>query len=83
MSVARIELRAPVWGNGRAFGIAGFRMAEPVLSVSCTYEDKQGERLFPHRYIISREKAMTFPQQTVKGTTLYVIPVAEFTEAIE
>lgn len=82
MSIAKIELRTPIWGGkgGRQLGIAEYRMTGDMLEVTCSYRNNAGELILPSKYMIGKVKAITYPMQFVHGTKLYVIPVSDFVE---
>lgn len=86
MNNDRLELKKPIWGSGlrghESFGIANYRLkGEGIIEVECIYKNRFGNRVFPSIYRISKEKARTFPVQTVNGgVKLHVIPKSEFEE---
>jgi len=73
--MTRITIRKPIW-NGRKIGIASYRIIDN-LEIDIAYRKTDGEKLFPHLYFISKEKALTYPTQNVKGTTLHIIPIKD------
>lgn len=81
-----IVLQKPIWGGGfrgnESFGIADYRLkGDETVDVECSYRNRFGNLVFPHRYRISKAKARTFPTQKVKnGVKLHVIPIGEFEE---
>lgn len=72
-----IKIREPLWKN-RSIGVAEYRMSEPTIKIEIIYKEKSGKRLYPGVYTISREKAMTYPIQTLpSGTILRIIPISD------
>lgn len=71
----RVEIRQPIWKD-KSIGIAEYKMTDD-LEITIPYVTKEGERLFPYVYFISRSKAMCYPKQLVKGIILRIIPIAD------
>lgn len=75
-----VRIKEPIWAT-KSVGIA-----EDILDrtnetyVEILYTNIRGWRIWPYLYVISREKAMKYPIQRVKGRTLRIIPIAALTE---
>ena len=69
-------IHKPIWSS-RSIGVAEYRLEKDV-KVEIDYETADGIRMFPHKYLLPREKAMTYPTQVVRGgTVLRIIPIAD------
>jgi len=65
----------PVW-DGRKVGIALFRLHRDIdLEIEILYTDKDGQRLYPHTYLLNITEALDYPRQTVKGAELAIVPI--------
>ena len=51
-----------------------------IVTVDIPYTTKDGRRLWPNQFCISRERIATFPKQVVKGAPLYIVPIDEMRE---
>jgi hypothetical protein len=71
-----IRINFPIWKT-RSVGIAENRIIDD-LEIEILYQDKNGNRLYPSRYYISRSEALNHPTQTLpSGVKLRIIPIAE------
>lgn len=70
-----VEIRSPIWSS-RSIGIAEGKLG-PVTRVKITYRDRKGQLVYPHEYIIPKEKALRYPVQLTRGTPLRIIPIAD------
>lgn len=81
MASILIELKKPIWKNGRhEIGVAEYRLqgADEVL-VDILYTRKDGTKSFPDRYKMKTSKLMTYPIQVVGGgVRLYVAPLRDW-----
>ncbi len=73
-----ITIREPQWKK-RTVGIAKYKITEPIL-VEIAYLGKDGQKVYPGRYYMTKEKALTYPIQSAKGNVpeLVIIPIADF-----
>ena len=47
------------------------------LAIQILYQDSAGNRIYPHVYRISREKALSYPTQRINDKVLlHIIPIA-------
>jgi hypothetical protein len=77
----RVEIRSPIWKYPRSVGIAEGRIIDD-LEIEILYETRSGVRLYPGRYYIDREKALTYPTQILpSGVILRIIPIADLKTA--
>ena len=67
------NISEPIWYN-RSIGIADHRLNDDLL-VSITYKDRHGNRVWPEKYLITRDFASQYPTKNVKNNTLYIIPI--------
>jgi len=71
-------IKKPIW-NTESVGIASKRVqTEEVMEITISYEDGDGQRVYPHRYLMSMAKIRKYPTQEVKGTKLYIVPIEDF-----
>ena len=63
----------PIWYN-RSIGIADYRLKEDLL-VSITYQDRHGNRVWPDKYLVTKDFASQYPKQNIKGINLHIIPI--------
>ena len=82
--ISKYTIKEPIWDGGtkqRAIGIAEFRL--PCL-VTIDYEDKHGNKVYPHKYVISKRFARKFPVKVVRNDVkLRIIPVNELENRIK
>lgn len=71
-----IEIHSPIWKD-RSVGIASYKIDQDI-EVEITYKDKKGERMFPCRFFMTREKALSYPSKMVKNVVLKIIPISDF-----
>lgn len=73
----KIEIKVPIWGK-RAIGIANYKITED-LEVTISYKDVDGNLVYPGIYRMSKDKALSYPTQTIKqGIVLHIIPIRDF-----
>lgn len=53
-----------------------------VVKVQFTYQRKDKSLLHPYPFLISKAKALGFPQTTIRGVTCVTIPLHEFKEDV-
>jgi len=69
-----IVIRTPIW-NTRSIGIAESKLSE-YTRVEIAYQDRSGNRLYPHIYGVKKEFAMKHPKQITRGVALRIIPIS-------
>ncbi len=62
--------------NGH-IGLNEKRIADPELIIEISYRNPKGERLWPHKYRLNREKIPTYRTWTVKGVKLTLVPLGD------
>ena len=72
----KIIIREPIWKD-KSIGIAEDKMITKNLRIEIEYTDKQGNRVFPGEYEISKKDALKYPKQEVKGHVLRLIPIKD------
>jgi len=70
-----IKIRAPIWKT-RSIGIAEYKLKENT-KIEIIYCLKNGERLYPGIYSISKKEALKYPIQYIKGIKLRIIPIEQ------
>ena len=71
----KIIIHKPIW-NLRAVGIAEHKINDGCL-IEIDYIDREGNRLYPDIYYLSREKGLNSPVQFIKGNRLRIVKIAE------
>lgn len=83
-TVKIFTIREPIWKDPRSVGLNYTEIAnatEDIICVKIIYRmrKKNDELLYPDPFFMDREKALTFPIQTVSaGTKVTIIPIHEF-----
>jgi hypothetical protein len=73
-----IKIHSPIWKT-RSIGIAEYKLIDPIV-IEIDYKTKTGERLYPGKYTITREKALSYPVQLIGGQMrLRIIPIDDLT----
>ena len=67
------NISKPIWYN-RSIGIADYRLTDDLL-VSITYKDQHGNRVWPDKYLVTKDFANQYPKQNIKGNNLHIIPI--------
>ena len=77
----RVKIRSPIWKD-RSIGVAEyhFKSIFDAIEIEITYENKQGDRIYPAVYVLSWDEVRSHPVQTVKGTALRIIPISVLKE---
>lgn len=75
--MGNVTIREPYWKHN-AFGVAKDVFSDGEALVKCSYKNKNGQKLFPETYKITKEKASIFGTMMRKGKELYIIPVNAF-----
>ena len=75
-------INKPVW-NTESVGIASRRLVTgTTMEITIDYKDAQGQLVYPYKYRMACSKMKRYPTQSVKGTVLHIIPIADF-QAVE
>jgi len=71
----KLTIRTPIW-KSQSVGIAESKLPnDGHLEIKISYKTKNGEPLYPNTYYITKERAIHFPIQYVKGVKLHIIPI--------
>ena len=63
----KLEILKP-WWDGEKVGIAERRLVDgTTMEVTIAYEDKEGVRVYPHRYLMACSKIKKYPTYMAKG----------------
>jgi len=73
----KLKIREPIWMS-KSIGIAEKR-AFSDLEIEITYKDKYGNRVFPAKYFIEKNKLITYPIRYCEKTKLYIVPIKDLT----
>ena len=76
-------IKEPIWST-RSVGIADYRLSEDLL-VSISYKDKDGNQVFPGKFLVKSAIAKTYPTQKIKSNPagnlrLHIIPIKDLLE---
>tara|TARA_R110000823_G_scaffold203569_1_gene334618 strand:+ start:368 stop:607 length:240 start_codon:yes stop_codon:yes gene_type:complete len=72
-----VKILKPLWKNGGSVGIDERKFNKEGVLVEIDYKDKYGQKIYPHTYKFSKEKAENAETMLWKKTTLKVIPIKE------
>lgn len=70
-----ITIKEPRWKEPRSVGLAEDKLTEGLNQIEITYENKQGERIYPEPFGIFGKDAFKYPVQILKGRRLRIIPI--------
>lgn len=79
----RYDIKKPIW-NTESVGIAKKRVVgDTAMEITISYKDKDGQKVYPYRYVMRTEKIREYPLTTFKtkgsgSIELYVVPIADF-----
>jgi len=75
----KVIIKTPMWKNGGSVGIADRQFASDGVLVEIAYKDKYGQRIYPHTYKVSKQKADQCERMYVGKNNLpvRVIPINE------
>jgi len=71
-----IIIKEPIW-KSRSVGIAEYNLGMGYSEIQISYEDKQGKRLYPETYQITKQQALNYPIQFHRGVRLRIIPIID------
>ena len=69
------SIKTPIWKT-KSIGIAEQRLNDDLL-VEIEYRQANGNKLYPHTYIVRKNDVDNYQRQTVKGNDLVIIPISE------
>ena len=75
-------IQTPIWNgntNRREIGIAEYRLP---CYLEIGYSDRFGNKMYPHKFPITREFASKYPIKMQKTTALRMIPINDLEELI-
>ena len=68
-------IKTPIWKT-RSIGIARQRLSDDLL-VEIEYKQSNGEKLYPHTYIVRKGSLDNYPIQIVKDNNLVIVPIED------
>ena len=71
----KYKIKTPIWKT-KSIGIAEQRLGGDLL-VEIEYEQSNGDRLYPHTYIVRKDAIGKYQKQIIKGNNLVIIPISE------
>lgn len=72
-----LQIRSPIWKTN-SIGIATYKVGNLGIDVEVTYTDKEGKRLWPDVYHISREKIIEYPIKRIDShVSVYIVPIED------
>lgn len=69
----KIIIHEPIWST-RSVGVARRKIVDD-LEIIIDYLAKDEDLLFPDPFYITKDEALKFPTQMVKGVLLHIIPI--------
>lgn len=74
----KIKIREPIW-NSKSVGIATEKIKDDIL-VEITYKNLKGEKPFPFKYFMKKDKIQYYPVRPAMGKVpeLVIIPISNF-----
>jgi len=76
-----VHIKVPIWKD-RSVGIAEHKIGDGCL-VRIDYTDRAGNKLYPHPFLLTREKGLSCPVQMVKGIKLRIVKIDEMQQVNE
>lgn len=77
-NVLKYTINKPVW-NTQSVGVATKRLVSgTTMEIDIDYKDASGQLVYPYKYRMACSKMKQYPTQSVKGTVLHIIPIADF-----
>ena len=75
----KVVIKTPMWKNGGSVGIADRQFSNSCVLVEIDYKDKYGQRIDPHTYKVSKQKADQCERMYVGKNNLpvRVIPIKD------
>ena len=71
----KFTIHTPIWKN-YSVGLAQDKLSDEN-EVEIDYINKDGQRIFPDKFTITREKALTYPVQKCGCHWLRIIPIRD------
>jgi hypothetical protein len=79
---SQYKINKPIWNgytNRREIGIAEYRLP---CYLEIGYTDRFGNKMYPHKYPITKDFASNYPVKVQKTTALRIIPINDLEELI-
>ena len=75
----KVVIKTPMWKNGGSVGIADRQFSISGVLVEIDYKDNYGQRIYPHTYKVSKQKADQCERMYVGKNNLpvRVIPIKD------
>jgi len=82
-----IRIMKPIWNadtGRRCIGLAVHKILQEgaIVQVEISYTRKDGTRIYPNIFEISRSKLSGYPERVIKGVRIMEIPIDAFKESI-
>ncbi len=82
-----IQVRTPIWNAHtgiRTIGLAVHKILQEreVVQIEITYTRKDGTRIYPNIFEISKSKLRGYPEEVKHGVRLMIVPIDSFKEVI-
>jgi hypothetical protein len=75
----KVVIHFPIWKT-KSIGVAKYKITDD-LAIEILHKDNDGSRMYPGEYHISKDKALSYPTQKVRGgVILHIIPIADMEE---
>jgi hypothetical protein len=74
----KVIINQPIWKKPESVGIKKSIIIEDI-EVEISYKDKNGNKIFPHIYQMTKVKALIYPTKIFGNTPeLVIIPIQDF-----
>jgi len=73
-----VRIRFPIWKKPRSIGIAKYKITSD-LKIEILHRDKNGDRIYPDPFYISKERILAYPTQRLEdhGVLLHIVPIRD------
>ena len=72
----KLDIVEPIW-NIKSVGVnEEYLIGDGDLEIEILYRRKDGSRSYPNVLKVSKQKALAYPTQVIKGVKLYIVPIS-------
>lgn len=74
-----LTIKEPIWST-RSLGIAEQRVkGDTMMEVRVSYKDKQGNLMYPYRFLMQTTQIRKYPTKVVRGgVRVHIVPIKDF-----
>lgn len=73
-----VHIKFPIWKT-RSVGINENKITDD-LKIIVDYTNVHGEKIYPYPFLITKDRALNYPVQMVRGAKLHIIPLSAMEE---